>query len=200
LFINLETNKMNFDFTSDLISACNAGNEPAIERLICEYQTGIFRLALSILDDPAEASEATQDAFISILRAMKSYEEKSSFKAWIYTITLNLCRNRLRKRKSLEKLKTTLSTIFRIQSQKTPSPEDAIIQNENDAALWGALNGLGEKHRTPIVLRYFHDLSPLEIAEILDINEGTVHSRLHYGREQLRIALENISDLSEKRP
>ena len=191
---------MNLDLTSDLISACIAGSEHAIERLIREYQTGIFRLALSILDDPAEASETTQDAFISILKALRSYEEKSSFKAWIYTITLNLCRNRLRKRKSMERLKTALSTIFRIQSQKTPSPEDAIIQNENDAILWGALNALGEKHRTPIILRYFHDLSPLEIAEILDINEGTVHSRLHYGRERLRIALENTSDLSENRP
>ena len=109
---------MNLDLTSDLISACIAGSEHAIERLIREYQTGIFRLALSILDDPAEASEATQDAFISILKALRSYEEKSSFKAWIYTITLNLCRNRLRKRKSMERLKTALSTIFRIQSQK----------------------------------------------------------------------------------
>jgi len=181
---------MNLDLTSDFVSACIAGNEHAIERLIREYQTGIFRLALSILDDPAEANEATQDAFISILRAMGSYEEKSSFKAWAYTITLNLCRSRLRKRKTIERLKNTLAAIFRIQAQKPFSPEDAIIQNEKDAALWNALAGLGEKHRIPIILRYFHDLSPFEIAEILGINEGTVHSRLHYGRERLRIELE----------
>jgi RNA polymerase sigma-70 factor, ECF subfamily len=181
---------MSIDFTPDFISECIAGNEFAIERLICEYQTGIFRLALSILDDPAEANEATQDAFIAILRAMESYKEKSSFKAWAYTITLNLCRNRLRKRKTLERLKNTLSSIFQIQSQKPASPEDTIIQNEKDTALWNALGNLGEKHRIPIILRYFHDISPLEIAEILEINEGTVHSRLHYGRERLRIELE----------
>ena len=181
---------MDIDFTPNFISECIAGDERAIERLIHEYQTGIFRLALSILDDPAEANEATQDAFISILGAMGNYKEKSSFKAWIYTITLNLCRSRLRKRKTVEKLKNTLSTIFRILSQKSPSPEDAVIQNEKDAALWEALNGLGEKHRIPIILRYFHDFSPFEIAEILEINEGTVHSRLHYGRERLRIELE----------
>jgi RNA polymerase sigma-70 factor, ECF subfamily len=181
---------MDIDLTPSFISDCIAGDERAIERLIFEYQTGIFRLAMSILDDPAEASEATQDAFISILRAMESYKEKSSFKAWVYTITLNICRNRLRKRKTIERLKNTLATIFRIQSQKPFSPEDAVIQNEKDAALWNVLNGLNEKHRIPIILRYFHELSPLEIAEILEINEGTVHSRLHYGRERLRIELE----------
>ena len=98
------------NLTPKLITDCIAGDERAIERMINEYQTGIFRLALSILDDPAEASEATQDAFIAILRALERYKEKSSFKAWAYTITLNLCRNRLRKRKTVERLKNTLST------------------------------------------------------------------------------------------
>jgi RNA polymerase sigma-70 factor, ECF subfamily len=184
---------MDIDFTPNFISECMAGDECAIERLIREYQTGIFRLALSILDDPAEANEATQDAFIAVLKAMGGYQERASFKAWIYTIALNLCRNRLRKRKTVERLKYTLSAIFRIQSQKPPSPEDTVIQNEKDAVLWNALSGLGEKHRIPIILRYFHDFSPLEIAEILEISEGTVHSRLHYGRERLRIKLETYA-------
>jgi RNA polymerase sigma-70 factor (ECF subfamily) len=189
---------MGIDLSSTLIPGCIAGDENAIERLIDEYQADLFRLALSILDDPAEASEATQDAFISILRAMKGYEEKSSFRAWAYTITLNLCRNRLRKRKTLEKLKLTLMSIFRIQLQKIPSPEEMVIQNESDALLWKALYKLGEKHRIPLILRYFHDLTPPEIADVLEISEGTVHSRLHYGREQLRVAIENASDLPEK--
>jgi RNA polymerase sigma-70 factor, ECF subfamily len=181
---------MNTEIAPSLISRCAAGEERAIEQLIRDYQTGIFRLALSILDDPAEANEATQDVFIAILGAAGSYQEKSSFKAWIYTITLNLCRNRLRKRKTVERLRNVLAVMFRVQSQKPSSPEDALIQNEKDAALWKALNGLGEKHRIPIILRYFHDLSSPEIADILEINEGTVHSRLHYAREQLRIELE----------
>jgi RNA polymerase sigma-70 factor (ECF subfamily) len=188
---------MAIELTPSFITECLAGDELAIERLILEYQTDIFRLALSILDDPAEASEATQDAFLSILKALKSYQERSSFKAWVYTITINLCRNRLRKRKVLERLKNTLATIFSLQAQKPFSPEDTLIQQEKEAAVWRALDGLGEKHRLPLILRYFHNLSPLEIAEVLEISEGTVHSRLHYGRERLRITLENILDLSE---
>jgi len=173
-----------------VISACIAGEEAAIERLIFQYQGGVYRLALSVLDDPAEANEATQETFISALASLEKYQERASFKAWLYTIALNISRNRLRKRKTIAHLNIALQALFRVQVQKTPSPEDTIIQNEKDAALWQALNKLGDKHRLPIVLRYFHELSATEIAEILNINEGTVHSRLHTGRERLRIELE----------
>jgi RNA polymerase sigma-70 factor (ECF subfamily) len=186
------------DYTDSLqvISGCITGDESAIERLVYEYQGSIFRLTLSVLNDPVEAHEATQDTFIAALGALKLYRESSSFKAWLYTIALNISRNRLRKRKTLERLNNTLQAIFRVQSQKMPSPEDAIIQNEKDATLWKALNRLGEKQRIPLVLRYFHNLSTAEIAEILNINEGTIHSRLHIGRERLRIELEKQSGFS----
>jgi RNA polymerase sigma-70 factor (ECF subfamily) len=176
--------------TPQIISGCLAGDEGAIERLILLYQTGVFRLALSVLGDPLESNEAAQDTFIAALGALKNYQDKSNFKSWLYTIALNISRSRLRKRKTAEKLRSALQALFRIQTQKTPSPEEAVIQNEKDAALWQALSKLGEKHRIPLVLRYFHDLPTAEIAEIMQINEGTVHSRLHTGRERLRVELE----------
>ncbi len=187
---------MDFNTSPQVISGCIAGDDSAIERLIYEYQNSIFRLTLSILNDPVEAHEATQDTFIAALGALKSYKENSTFKAWLYTIALNTSRNRLRKRKTLERLNNTLQAIFRVQSQKMSSPEEAVIQNEKDAALWKALNQLGERQRIPLVLRYFHNLSTAEIAEILNINEGTIHSRLHIGRERLRIELEKQSGFS----
>lgn len=181
---------MELNYPTQVISACIAGDDAAIEQLVYEYQGGVFRLALSVLNDPGEAHEATQDTFIAALGALKSYKENSTFKAWLYTIALNMSRSRLRKRKTLQRLNNTLQAIFRVQTQKLPSPEDAVIESEKDAALWKALNQLGEKHRIPLALRYFHNLSAAEIAEIMNINEGTVHSRLHVGRERLRIALE----------
>jgi RNA polymerase sigma-70 factor (ECF subfamily) len=172
-----------------LVAACIEGDEAAVTQLIQEHQLGVFRLALSILNDPGEANEATQDTFISALRALNSYHETTTFKAWLYTIALNISRSQLRKRKALERLQHTLTSIFRVQSQKPPTLEDVIISNEEDAALWKALEKLGEKHRIPIVLRYYHDLSIAEIAEILNIKEGTVHSRLSIAREKLRSEL-----------
>jgi len=177
-----------------LVAACIEGDEAAIARLVQEYQLGVFRLALSILNDPGEANEVAQDAFIAALKALKSYRENASFKAWLYTIALNLSRSRLRKRVALERLQQTLTAIFHVQAQRPPTPEDLVIQDEQGAALWKALENLGERHRLPIVLRYYHDLSVAEIAEILNLKEGTVHSRLSIGRERLRIQLDGLPE------
>lgn len=175
-----------------LIAACIQGDETAIEQLVQTYQQGVFRLALSVLGDPSEANDVAQDTFVSALRALKRYQVSSSFKAWLYTIALNLSRSKLRKRKALERLKQSLSVLFHLRLQQSQTPEDTVIEREIDAALWNALECLGEKQRLPILLRYYNDLSVKEIAEILNIKEGTVHSRLSIGRERLRSELVDL--------
>ena len=180
--------------THQLIIAYLAGDQDALERLIQNYQAGIFRLALSILGNPADANEAAQDAFIRMVNSLDSYQHFTTFKAWLYTITVNVCRSRLRKAKTIENLYNTLQVVFHIQSEGVPSTEEMIIQNEADAALWQAIGKLKDKHRVPLVLRYFDDLSVVEIAEILDTLEGTIHSRLHFARERLRAELEKEAD------
>ncbi len=174
-----------------LVTECIAGNEAAIEMFVHQYEASIFRLALSIVGDQAEANEITQETFIAALRALPAYQEKQSLKAWLYTIALNHSRSHLRKRKVRERLWTTLTTIFKIETEKQISPEEAAIQNEKEAQIWNALNRLDEPHRTVVVLRYFHELSIAEISEILSVNEGTIHSRLHSAREKLRDVLKN---------
>jgi RNA polymerase sigma-70 factor, ECF subfamily len=176
--------------TSRLILNCLGGDERAIEELIRLYETGVYRLALSIVGEPAEADDITQESLIAALSALDSYEEHGSFKTWLYTITLNRSRSRLRKRKILERVKTPFQDLFTVQSQKSISPEESALQNEKNTALWKAMEKLNEKHRLPILLRYFHNLSTAEIAVILNVNEGTIFSRLHFGRERLRKELE----------
>ena len=175
-----------------LIADCIAGDEDAIEALVREHEAGVFRLALSILDDPAEAHEVTQETFLSALRALPGYQEQKSFKAWLYTIALNQSRSHLRKRKIIERLRQTLTSIFRVETQRQVSPEEAAVQNEREAALWRSINQLDERHRIVLVLRYFHELSIAEISEILSINEGTIHSRLHNAREKLKDSLKHL--------
>ena len=177
-----------------LISECRAGNEVAIEWLVRHYETGVFSLALSIVGDGAEAGEITQETFIAALRSLRTYREQQSFKAWLYTIALNRSRSHLRKRKALERLQATLTTLFHVETQKQSSPEETLIQNEKEAILWQSLNQLDEKHRMVVVLRYFHELSVAEIAQILSTHEGTIHSRLHNAREKLKSVLERIGE------
>ena len=106
---------------------------------------------------------------------------------------MNQSRSHLRKHKFLERLKTTVTNIFQLEeSHKPTSPEDVFIQGEKEAVIWAELNKLDERHRTVVILRYFHDLSISEIAEILAINEGTIHSRLHTARERLRKSLGSL--------
>lgn len=176
-----------------LISKCIVGNEDAIETLVRQYETGVFRLALSVCNDVPEAYEITQETFIAALKALPRYQNNKSFKAWLYTITINTARTHLRKNRIVEKLRNTLTSIFLVEAQKSTSPEEAAIQSEKEAILWKALNSLDERHRVVTVLRYFHELSVAEISEILSIHEGTVHSRLHTARERLKNALEQLN-------
>ena len=182
--------RMNAPEPSWLISECIAGNHAAIEMLVRQYEAGVFKLAYSILGDEADANEVTQETFIAVLKSLGTYQEKKTFKAWIYTIALNLSRSQLRKRKIIERLKMTVGGIFRIETQKQVTPEDEVIKTEKEAIIWNELNKLDERHRTVVVLRYFHELSISEISEIMSINEGTIHSRLHTARERLRDALQ----------
>jgi RNA polymerase sigma-70 factor (ECF subfamily) len=175
-----------------LIAECIAGNEDAIEALVREHEAGVFRLALSIVGDQAEANEVMQETFLSALRALPSYQEKKSFKAWLYTIALNHSRSHLRKRKVLERLRSTLTTIFRIETENQISAEEAVLQNEKEAAIWRCLNQLDERLRIVVILRYFHELPVTEISSILSVNEGTIHSRLHTARAKLRDSLKHL--------
>ena len=183
---------MNEARSSWLISECIAGNDEAVATLVRQYETGVFRLALSIVGDPAEANEITQETFIAALRALPSYQEQQSFRAWLYKIALNHSRSHLRKRKALERLRTTLTSIFQVETQKQVLPEEAAIQNEREASIWSTLNRLDERYRTVVILRYFHELSIAEISEVLSVNEGTIHSRLYSAREKLRKALKDL--------
>ncbi len=168
---------------------CRAGDAQAIEKLIQAYQREVYRLALSILDDPDEAEEGTQDAFIAVLRSLDSFRAESSLKTWIFSITINICRTRLQRWKARGRFRHITEELFHLQSKNNHSPEKAVIQNESDLMIEYAIRGLDDKHRLPIVLRYYHDLSVAEIAEILDIPQGTVHSRLNIARERLRQVL-----------
>lgn len=170
-----------------LIELCRVGDLPAIERFVQTYQQDVYRLALSILDDPGEADDATQESLVAALRGLDSFRGGSSLKTWLFSITVNVCRTRLQWQKRSDRLRRILGGVLRVQS--IPSVEEAAIAHESDEALWRAIHNMDEKHRIPVVLRYYHDLSVAEIASVLQIPEGTVHSRLNTARRYLHAVL-----------
>ena len=175
-----------------LIERCRSGDEEAVSQLLRENQPAIFRLALSILDDPAEADEATQETFLAALRGLGSFRGGSSLRTWLFAIAVNVCRSRLRRGRTWQRVQELFlggTVSLAGHDDQTAHPETLAVQREADDAVWQAVQDLGEKHRLPVILRYYHDLSVAEIAGVLGINEGTVHSRLSTARDRLRAAL-----------
>jgi RNA polymerase sigma-70 factor (ECF subfamily) len=163
-----------------------------IEFLVREYYPYIHRLALSILNDIHEADDVAQDTFIAAHHSMSGFRYESNPKTWLSSIAINASRGRLRKRKVREILTNTLQAIHLLNNSPS-SPELVALQNESDTYLWKLVDGLDEKHRLPVILRYVHDLNAAEIANILHISQGTVHSRLHYARRKLYAQLGHLN-------
>lgn len=177
---------------SELLAKCRTGDPKAIEALVHEHQARIYRLCLSILEDPADAEDAAQESFIAALRSLKSYRGDSAFHTWLYAITLNTCRSTLRQRKRRQVLDASLIESSVTASTGKNNPEKQMLETERSEALWQAIHKLDEKHRLPIILRYYHELSTQEIAETLGVNLGTVHSRLSNARNRLSGELKRV--------
>ena len=177
--------------SSRLIQRCIAGDSTAIDELVQTYQSSLYRIALLITDDPAEADEVIQDAFIIACGVSGGYRGEAALKTWLTSIVVNESRNRLRKRMRQKRLKDRILFFKRLIEQPI-SPERKTIQQEKCDSVWQAILDLGEKHRIPIILRYYQDLPITEIAKILEINVGTAHSRLNTARKRLRSVLSEL--------
>jgi RNA polymerase sigma-70 factor (ECF subfamily) len=170
----------------DILRACRQGNPQAIESLVREHQGAVYRVCISILDDPSDAEDAAQETFIAAVRGLAGFRGGSTFRTWLFTIAVNVCRRQLRRRKRGLALHSSLRQTQPALAEASPDPEQTIIRAEVTDALRQAIAGLDEKHRLPVILRYFHELPVSEIARILGVNEGTLHSRLFNARERLR--------------
>jgi RNA polymerase sigma-70 factor (ECF subfamily) len=168
------------------IEGCLEGDSLAIEHFVGAYQQEVYRLALSILDDPEEAEDGTQETFLAALRGMGSFKGDSAFTTWLYAIAINTCRTRLQRRKRSASLHKAIESLFLVRTRKAASIEESVLQDEADADVWRAILSIDNRHRLPIILRYYHGFSVSEISELLDIPCGTVHSRLNAAREKLR--------------
>jgi RNA polymerase sigma-70 factor (ECF subfamily) len=172
--------------TALLIRLSREGDSAAIETLVHAHESRLYRLALSILDDPAEAEEATQDAFLKALRRLSSYRGEASFATWLYAIALNVCRGRLRQRRARERLEQVWRALRLAENPAEPHAEQIAIAWETDRAVWQALQRLNDRQREVIILRYYHDLKLDDIAQVAGVSERTVRTRLQQAHDQLR--------------
>jgi RNA polymerase sigma-70 factor (ECF subfamily) len=172
-----------------LVQHCLDGDEAAIEALVHTYQPLVYRLAYSILGEAAEADEAAQDTFVAVLGALRSYRGDSAFKTWLYAITVNVCRGRLRKQRAKERLQHVMQAIFQVARPDLEHPESTVVSREASETVRQAVRALDEKLQMPIILRHEHELPIAEIAQVLHVSDRTVHTRLRHAHDELRAAL-----------
>lgn len=164
---------------------CRAGDNAAFDELVSNYQLRLFRFAFRLLKDRAEAEDAVQETFLRVYRALDTYRPDGFFSSWIYRITLNECRRRLRGRRP------TLPLEYSMVSDTHPDPQAAVMTNERHRQLRFALETLPEHYRIVMVLFYFEDMSVDEISRTLGISISAVKVRLHRGRDRLAKRMES---------
>ncbi|HIP95700.1 MAG TPA: sigma-70 family RNA polymerase sigma factor [Anaerolineae bacterium] len=160
------------------------GDKEAFTRLIEAYQTPVYNLAYRMLGNAQEAEDAAQEAFIRAYTRLRTYDPTRKFASWLLSIASHYCIDRLRRRRfnliSLEELPP-----WQGLASERPQPEERLIENQNRDAVQSLLTTLPPHYRAPIILRYWYDFSYREIAEVMDLTESAIKSRLHRAREML---------------
>lgn len=183
---------------ASLIARCAAGDEQACGELVDEHQRMVFQLALNLLGDTQEALDLSQEVFLRVFRTLPTFRGHSALRTWIYRITVNQAKNRLRwwrrRRRALQvSLDEHVSAHGEFQTTDVgASPDRVLRQKEIGERLRDALERLPFDQRTAIVLREIDGLSYDEIAFSLGVAVGTIKSRLARARESLRAQLRGV--------
>lgn len=164
-----------------------------------DHFNSIYRLTNAVLQDSDEAEDSTQETFIQAAAHIADYQPGTKIKSWLVKIAINICRDKLRRMETRKRITDALKILSWQAHQTSPTPEETVIYGERQRIIRTVIQSLDEKHRLPVILRYMQGMSIAEIAEVLEINEGTVHSRLHYAHLKLRerLAAEDLEIFRE---
>lgn len=172
---------MSFEVWADddrvFVERCLRGDTAAFRPLVERYQKLLFTVALRMLGDYAEATDAAQTAFTRAYEHLASYDRRHRFFSWLYRILVNECLNLRRSRRPLDPIDPALAG--------ADDPHLGVRRAELRATVQSALLRLPRRNREVVVLRHFADMSYHEIAEVLGVPEKTVKSRLYTARQQL---------------
>ena len=155
--------------------------DAAFVRLADVHLDKAYRLARAILRDPAEAQDATHDAFVQAWRRWETLRDPARFEPWFDRILVNTCRNRLR---------STRRQATDISAEVALATGDHAGHAEDREVLGTAIAALSPDHQVVVALRYYRDLTVDDIAKRLGVPSGTVQSRLHYALKRLHDAID----------
>jgi RNA polymerase sigma-70 factor (ECF subfamily) len=172
------------------VDRLRAGDRRAFEDLVRLQQHRVYGLALRMLGNPADAQDVAQEAFLRAHRGLAEFRGDARLSTWLYAIVSRLCLNRLAgsERRLNRQGEETLAQL----PDAAPGPDQALERGELEEALHRAIAELPDERRIVVVLRDVEGLAYEEIAEVLDLPVGTVRSRLHRARLDLKEKLERF--------
>lgn len=186
-----------------LVRQCQEGDSAAMQRLIVKYQDRVYNVILKICSNKDDAAELTQETFVKFIEKINTFKMQSAFYTWLFRIAVNLSLNFCRRRFKVkmhsidapvggegENARQQLREFF--SDDKEADPVAAAQNREISRIVHSALGRLDDKQRVAVVLRDIEGMAYAEIAESLDVEIGTVKSRISRGRESLREILKTV--------
>lgn len=177
---------------SRLIDEALGGDSAAFGRLVGKYQDRLYNTLMHVTGSSEEARDVSQDAFVQAFVKLSSFQRSSAFYTWLYRIAFNLAISRRRRRKPTASVEQVRELTGQEPLSRDDAPADGLERQERVNQVQAALATLSEEHRTVLVLREMDGHCYETIAEILELPVGTVRSRLHRARLELREALRGV--------
>jgi RNA polymerase sigma-70 factor (ECF subfamily) len=178
----------------ELVALATAGDLDSFNQLVARWERPIYALAYRTLGREEDARDVVQEAFLRAFRALRGFRGQAKFSSWLYRITLNLCRDWVRRerRAPVVQLPEGVDPIEVADERVAPaeSVEDLVARKQMSEAVARAMEELPEEQRVAILLKEFHGLTFQEIADQLDCPLSTVKTRLYQGLSVLRRRLE----------
>lgn len=182
---------MNFT-EQQLAESFRKGDRAAFTELVSRWNQNVTNLAYRMTGNQEDARDMAQQCFLRAFQAREQFAGDSSLGTWLYRITINLCRDRLRSQQSRRRqIERVVSS--RPRPGHRPPPDRKAEEGEITTQVAQAVASLSEDQREVVILRHYHELSCREIAEILQAPYTTVRSRLVQGLTQLRLKLRDLN-------
>ena len=179
----------------ELVARSQGGDLDSFNQLVVRWERPIYALAYRVIGREEDARDVAQETFLRAFRALKGFKGQAKFSSWLYRITLNLCRDWIRRERRTPVVQAPEGVdVIEMAGESSPSEsiEDLVSRHELGRAVAKAMSQLPEEQRTAIILKEYHGLTFQEIADLLDCPLSTVKTRLYQGltilRKQLREA------------
>jgi RNA polymerase sigma-70 factor (ECF subfamily) len=172
----------------DIINSAINRDRNAFRAIFITYREKIYRTAYLILKDHQHAEDAVQEIFLQVHLKIHKLTNSRAFDGWLYKITVNICYSMIRKLKKSEivLLDENIEKAIRVEEVDFEMPDHVMLKKEVQTIIMECIYALPLKHRTVLTLFYFNNFTIKEIAEITEGNEGTIKSRLFYGKKVLK--------------